>query len=260
MVEFNVDAIMVPLSKLEPSKMNPNEMTDGKKQLLKKEMLKIGFISPLIVRPIKGKRGRYQIIDGEQRWSVAHDPELKITNIPCIVLDGITDDEAQYLLYTINNLKGEINPIKLGILIENMRKKKTPADIFGRTGLLIHQQENLIARLKPRSIAGEPEIKRSQHKTIVAVLNQEEHDIVMTALRMTRLFGTEAGLLKVCELYMGCKHREKIQEEMSKVIIKELDEGKALVDMCKHFINCDETKEKLRGQILQHYQVEDVKK
>lgn len=205
MVEFNVDAIMVPLDKLEPSKMNPNEMTDGKKELLKKEMLKIGFISPLVVRPIKKKKGKYQILDGEQRWTVAHDPELDIKSIPCIVLDKITDAEAEYLIYTINNLKGEINLIKLGVLIDNMRRKKSAKDIFIRTGLKIHQQEVLLARLQPKSIAGEPDIKEAQYKTIMAVLNHEEYDKIMAALRKTGQSGLEAGLLEICKHFVSCK-------------------------------------------------------
>lgn len=228
MVEFHIDAIMVPLKNLEPSEMNPNEMTEGKKELLKKEMMKIGFIVPLIVRTMKGKKGRYQILDGEQRWSVAQDPELDIDSVPCIVLDGITDEEADYLLYTINNLSGDINPIKLGILIENIRKKISAEDVFNRTGLKIHQQEALVARLQLKSIAGEPDVRKMQHKTIMAVLNQEDHDAVMSALRMTKLSGIEAALLKICS----------------------------------HFVNCKKAKAEVKDQIAsgQHYEVPKIKK
>lgn len=207
MVEFHVDAMMIPLTKLEPSKLNPNEMADERKNLLKAEILKIGFTYPLIVRSIKKKDGYYQILDGEQRWTVAHDPELDIVELPCIVLDGITDDEAKYLLYTINNLKGKVNPVKLGILIQNLRRRKTSEDIFKRTGLKIHQQECLLERLNPQFAdpGMESTIKKGQHKTLIAVLNHEEYETVMTAIRKTKASGTESALLEICKHFIDCK-------------------------------------------------------
>lgn len=246
---------MVGLDKLEPSSLNPNEMSPFKKQLLKKELQTVGFIGAIVVRPSK-KKGHYQIIDGEQRWTVSCAAELGMTEIPCIIMD-LTDEEASYMIYTLNNLKGEIHPLKLAILLENWRKSATPEDVFHRTGLKAYQQTQIVNRLKPKAKATNPTVLKSQHRTFVAVLNHEEHETVMKALRMTRSSGSEEALLKVCNEFLGCKLRQKIQDEHSKIILKKLDEGKALLEICEHYQSCDDTRMNLKKGIKVNYGMKD---
>lgn len=251
-VKIHKDITMVPLDKLEVSALNPNEMTDKKRELLKREIQRIGFVYPIIVRASKKTKGNYQILDGEQRYTVSLLEELKMTEMPCIVLD-VSDAEADFMIYTLNNLKGELNPLKLSILVKNWHAKSTPDQVFHRTGMKAHQQEQAVERLSPQVKTVIDGVVRAQHRTFAVILSEEENTAVMRALRMTRKFSTEEALLAICEEYENCPGVEKVQEELSKVILKELNEGKALVDIVEHYSECDDARASLRDQITSRY-------
>lgn len=237
---------------IEPHPLNPNEISAKKLELLKKNIRDFGFFGAILVMPSPTHPGKLRIVDGEKRWIAGAAKELGMDKIPVINLVHLTEEEAQYLLYTMNEFRGEINPLKLAILLQNWRKTSTPDKVFERTGLKRYQQEKLVQRLSPE-IKEALKPSRIGHKAFVAVLNAEEHDLVQRALRMTRSYTEEEALVKVCKMYMNCDLRKKVHEERAKVILKGLKEGKALVDLCAHFTTCDDTRAKLREEVKARY-------
>ena len=92
---------------LDANDYNPNVVIGPEFDLLKLSLLKQGWIQPVLVA--KGEDGRYTIIDGFHRSTLARqDEEVRAafgTKVPCAVLD-ITDAERKMLTVRINRAKG----------------------------------------------------------------------------------------------------------------------------------------------------------
>jgi hypothetical protein len=79
-----------------------------------------GFVDPLTVYAPEGYLlGHYVIIDGEHRYDIGID-EFTMTEFPCVVVEGISDQEAKKLTVVLNELHGQADPIKLGDLLTDL--------------------------------------------------------------------------------------------------------------------------------------------
>ena len=84
-----------------------------------------GVLQPILVRPMPGAAGEYQIVAGERRWRAAQRAGLRST-IPVVVRE--LDDLAAFEIAIIENVKRtDLNPI------EEALGYKTLIDRFGRT-------------------------------------------------------------------------------------------------------------------------------
>ena len=63
----NIDYRIIPVNKIDPNPWNPNEMPAETLAKIKKDMETEGVLESILVRPSPEKKGRFQIIDGEQR-------------------------------------------------------------------------------------------------------------------------------------------------------------------------------------------------
>jgi ParB-like chromosome segregation protein Spo0J len=86
----------------------------------KESILLYGFIDPLTVRPV-GKE--FQIIDGEHRWRVGL--ELGMEDFPCVVVEGLSDPDAKKLTIVLNELHGQVDPDKMGPLLQGILADQT---------------------------------------------------------------------------------------------------------------------------------------
>ncbi len=92
---------------IRPFKNHPFKVLDDEKMdELVDSVIKQGVISPVIVRP--NGDGTYEMISGHRRLHAAERAELK--NVPAIVMDGLTDDEATILMVDANLQREEILP------------------------------------------------------------------------------------------------------------------------------------------------------
>lgn len=106
---------VLPLEHLIPNTWNPNEMTDeeyertklGIKRLIKK--VGLAKIPPLVVRPHKKKKGKWEIIDGEHRQKIL--TELGHTHGPVLVLN-VNTKTAMLLTDQLNHNRGSNDPKK----------------------------------------------------------------------------------------------------------------------------------------------------
>jgi ParB family chromosome partitioning protein len=108
MEEISVDDLTV-------NDYNPNEMTDSLMARLQAEIKRVGFLAPIIARAAAGK---LIIIDGEHRYMAAK--ALGMTSVPVIVTD-LTEEEAKIQTVNLNQIKGELNPLKYAKLLSGLR-------------------------------------------------------------------------------------------------------------------------------------------
>lgn len=119
---------MLHLANLIPNEWNPNEMTDeeyarvrkGIKRLIKK--VGLSKIPPLVVRPHRKKKGKWEVIDGEHRLRILAD--LGYTEGPCLILH-VNTKTAMLLTDQLNHNRGSNDPKKyaryLKKLVENYK-------------------------------------------------------------------------------------------------------------------------------------------
>ncbi len=82
-----------------------------------------GTLNTLLVREIG--EGRYEIVDGVRSFEAAKGLGRK--EVPCLIIKGLTDDQAAHLAYVKNVERKSYNPI------EKARHIKTMRDVFGYT-------------------------------------------------------------------------------------------------------------------------------
>jgi len=111
-------------SDLVPNDWNPNEMTPEEEDQLEYEIKRFGFLVPLIVRDHPDGGAIYQIIDGENRFTVGI-ARFGMDEFPCWVVEA-TDDEAMQLTPILNELHGTPNQDKLGILLRDLMDRGVP--------------------------------------------------------------------------------------------------------------------------------------
>ncbi len=95
---------LVPIDYIEPADHNPfaDEDTDESRYEVAMSILANGLIEPLAVN--KKAADNYKLISGEHRYSaIKQYLSDKFKNIPCMVFEGISDDEAELKLYEANS-------------------------------------------------------------------------------------------------------------------------------------------------------------
>ncbi len=128
----------VPLDLLHP---NPNQPRRSFRPEALEELARSiedrGILQPLIVRPLPGVQGAYQIVAGERRWRAAQ--SIPLHQVPVIVRD-LDDQEVLEIAIIENIQRADLDPI------EEAMGYRQLIDTFG------HTQEKLAAALgKSRS-------------------------------------------------------------------------------------------------------------
>lgn len=120
-----VEAIVVPVERIEPNPWNPNTMNEAMYEKELASIRKFGFVDPLTVREVGVDR--YQIIDGEHRWRGAAD--LGYTELPCWNLGIIEDDDAKQLTIVLNETRGQSDQARLGVLLSELAARRGEPEI-----------------------------------------------------------------------------------------------------------------------------------
>lgn len=102
----------VKVKDIKANDYNPNEMTEDLFEALKKEISEKGFLMPVLLNTDN------TIIDGEHRWKAAWD--IGLEEIPAIIKE-MTPEEAKIGTINMNQIKGNLNPIKMAKLLEDLK-------------------------------------------------------------------------------------------------------------------------------------------
>lgn len=131
-----VDAILIPLDKLELFPDNPNEEDAITFNNLIEEIEQDGFDQPLVVIPAENllgptKAGKYVVVSGNHRLEA-----LKSSGhnaVDCVVRDWDAE-KAKIKVVRRNMLSGEINPKKFTQLVNSLMDNYTPDQIADAMG------------------------------------------------------------------------------------------------------------------------------
>lgn len=116
--------ITVKIEDCEPNPWNPNQMDGYTYSKVLDSLTEYGFIDPLTIRPMPEKSGKWQIIDGENRWKGALD--LGIEWAPAYNLGPIDEQRAMKLTIVLNELRGQYDPRSMSDLLGTLLKSEDP--------------------------------------------------------------------------------------------------------------------------------------
>ncbi|HET6593224.1 MAG TPA: ParB/RepB/Spo0J family partition protein, partial [Xanthomonadales bacterium] len=100
----------LPLDVIRPGRFQPRSVFDQEKLSQLADSIRAqGVVQPVVVRPLEGTAGEYELIAGERRWRAAQ--IAGIERIPAVVRD--VPDEVSVAMALIENIQREdLNPLE----------------------------------------------------------------------------------------------------------------------------------------------------
>lgn len=132
LIRDNLRHTMAPHSDFTPNPWNPNRMDGFMRGKLHSLVKAQGFMVPLVVRPNKAhlidpSKPKWEIIDGEQRWTVVGEEFDVSEGIPFVDAGDVSDAKAKALTVSLNDLKGQHDTMELA---------KVVTDIIDQLGMM----------------------------------------------------------------------------------------------------------------------------
>ncbi len=140
--------LQLDLEAVSPNEEQPRRIfEEGKLRELAASIKEQGVLQPILVRPIVGKRYKYEIVAGERRWRAAKMAGLK--KIPAI-LKTLTDDVTLEVALIENIQRQDLNPLEEAacyrrLLDEHGYTQATLADRLGKSRGYIANTLRLLA-------------------------------------------------------------------------------------------------------------------
>jgi len=117
--------VELPLENLQPSPFNPRTDFGDIDELAETMANGVGVIQPIMVRPLPGVEGEYEIVVGERRFRAAQKAGLK--TVP-VSIRQLSDDEVMRMQVVENLQRQDLSPTEEGKLFKILR------DDFGLSG------------------------------------------------------------------------------------------------------------------------------
>lgn len=135
-------SIQVALDKLVAAPTNANVMSPEKSASLVESIRRIGFVVPIVVKPLEPlDTGMYSIVDGHHRVDACH--ELDMTDVWAVVLESEEDERVVAL--ALNRLRGETDLATASMIIaELVDEGLAPVDL-NITGFSQKEIDELLA-------------------------------------------------------------------------------------------------------------------
>ncbi len=138
----------LPIEFLRPNPANPRMAFDGDElDALSASIREKGIVQPILVRPVAGASGSYEIIAGERRWRAAQRAGLH--EVP-VLIHEVSDKEALELALVENVQRSDLNPIEEATgyhqLVDSFGY--SPADIAESIGKSRPHVANMLRLLK----------------------------------------------------------------------------------------------------------------
>lgn len=102
--------MMVPIEKVHPNPDQPRRtFTQDQLDELAASIKEKGIIQPLVVRPMPGKPGAFEIVAGERRWRAA---QLAMQHTVPVVVRDFDDTEVLEVAIIENIQRADLNPVE----------------------------------------------------------------------------------------------------------------------------------------------------
>ena len=167
----------VALGKLIAHRDNPNKMSSSTFAKLLRNIERSGRYEPLIVRPYRKRKGRFQIINGHHRLKAIR--ELGHKKADVIVWD-VDDEQTDILLATLNRLSGSDELAKRIALLKRLTAKTAARQL----GKLLPQTPGQIKRLLELKMPKAP-ARAGTHafaNPLVFFVNGKQKEVIEAAL------------------------------------------------------------------------------
>lgn len=129
----------VNVEELNENPWNPNEMPEEVFDKLKQEYERVGYLQPVLVRPVEEDgEERYEIVDGEHRWRAARQKGIEEINV---VVKEMSDEDAKATTLNMNDVKGSDNPIRLAELLKDLQEEGNTTEELDE--LLLMEEEEI---------------------------------------------------------------------------------------------------------------------
>ena len=115
------ELMQLALEQLQPGQYQPRRdiQTEALEELAN-SIKSQGLMQPVVVRPLAGQDGRYEIIAGERRWRASQMAGL--TRIPALIRD--VPDEAAIAMALIENIQREnLNPMEEAMALHRLQQE-----------------------------------------------------------------------------------------------------------------------------------------
>ena len=179
----------LPVELLEPSPFQPRvKMNEDALDDLASSIKARGILQPLLVRPIPGQAGRYQIIAGERRWRASQQAGLH--EVPVLIRD-LSDIETMAAALVENLQRQDLNAVEEAegykrLIDEFQMTQEALADSVGKsrshianTMRLLNLPETVLEEVKKgtlsaghaRALLSHPEPEKAAQAVIARGLN-----------------------------------------------------------------------------------------
>jgi ParB family chromosome partitioning protein len=195
---------MVEIGKLKENEWNPNEMTDSVFNHLKAEVQRVGFIDPVTAR----KNGKIlEIIDGAHRVRIAK--EVGLTEVPVIILE-MDEDEAKLQTINLNQIKGEINPVKFAKLLQDLELRVKMEDLQKYLNMPMEQIESYKMLLDmPEDVEGEiKKLAKQPGFHYAFTVREGDREVVEDALKAGEGLGSSDKFVSICTGFLKANNKK----------------------------------------------------
>jgi ParB family transcriptional regulator, chromosome partitioning protein len=106
-----LELVDLPLDAIRPNQFQPRSHFDEAALVdLAASIREVGVLQPVLVRPLAGHDGQFELVAGERRWRAARRAEL--TSIPAIVQRETSDRDALEIALIENLHRTDLNPLE----------------------------------------------------------------------------------------------------------------------------------------------------
>jgi ParB-like chromosome segregation protein Spo0J len=207
------------LGKLIAHPDNPNKMSGSTFAKLVRNIERSGRYEPLIVRPFRRRKGKFQIINGHHRLKALE--KLGRDKADVIVWD-VDDEQTDILLATLNRLKGSDELAKKIALLKRLTEKTAARQL----GKLLPQTPGQIKRLIELKMPKAPvKVKKSSFaKPLFFFVDGRQQEVIQKALTLARRNGKSKAK----------QNEKKAPDPFSRTKAKQ--NAEALAEIARHFI------------------------
>ncbi|MHC4757324.1 MAG: ParB/RepB/Spo0J family partition protein [Planctomycetota bacterium] len=186
---------------------NANVQSKGTFSKLVRHIKRTGFYEPLVVRPLRERKGYYQVINGHHRLKAVQ--QLGYKECDCVVWE-VDDEETEILLLTLNRIGGTDNLARKLRILKSLNERRG-AKYLGRLLPQSAIQIERLVNLKKLNVL--PNVsKKSFAKAVVFFVDDKQERIVEKAISeaskdlkgATRAVRRGAALVEMACHYIQC--------------------------------------------------------
>lgn len=183
---------------------NPRTITKEDMDHLKNSIRKFGMVDPLIIDE------NNVVIGGNQRLIAADD--LKLDEIPCIVISDLSDTEKKTLNIALNKISGDWDITKLQAMLKSI--KDIDETLLGFTGFSEDETAEMIDMLKEQ----EPDFEFNE-------LNKEDFNTIFVRIGYLKGNLTKETFKKFELIYNQLLKSDKNMDDVFLTIIKKCQQN-----------------------------------